>query len=50
MNNVSHKRRYRTGAVQIYVDPLPIPPIKSKLYFLMERDYVKIKLPINPTS
>ena len=44
MNNVSHKNRCYTSAVQIHVDPLPINQIKSKLDLKTEGDYLKIKL------
>ena len=50
MGKVSHNNIWRTGAVQIYVEPPPIPLIKSRIGLKTERDYVKIRLRRNPTS
>ena len=50
MDNVSHLKIWRTGAVQIHVEPSPITMIKSKNDTKSEKDCVKIKLCGNPTS
>ena len=42
--NVLRKKRWRTGSVQILVEPPQIPLIKSKNYVKSEKDCVKIKL------
>ena len=50
MKNISHRRSWRSGTVQIHVDPPPTPLIKIKLDLKTEEYYVKIKLCRNPTS
>ena len=50
MKSVSHNKSWCADAEQIHVEPPTKPPIKSKIYFKKERDYVKIKLRRNPTS
>ena len=50
MKNVSHKKIWRTGAVQINVDPPPIPRIKIKNDMKAGKYCVKIKLRRDPTS
>ena len=50
MKKVSRKKIWRTGAVQIYVGPPPIPSIKSNNYTIAEKYCVKMKLRRYPTS
>ena len=50
MKNISHKKIWRTGAVQINVDPPPIPRIKIKNDMKAEKYCVKIKLRRDNTS
>ena len=50
MKNVSHKKIWRTGAVQIHVDPHPILLTKCKKDAKLDKDCVKIKLRTDPTS
>ena len=50
MKSVYHKKSWRTNAVQIHVDPPPIPLIKSKNDSKAEHDSVKIKLSRDTTS
>ena len=50
MKNVLHKKSWRTGAVQIHVEPPPIPLTKGKNDAKSENDCVKIKLCKDPTS
>ena len=50
MKNSYQKESLHTDAIQIYVETPPIPLIKSKIDFKIERDYDRIKLRINPMS
>ena len=50
MKNVYLKNIWRTGAVQIHVEPPPMFLNQSKINLKTERDYVRIKLRRNPLS
>ena len=50
MKNVSHKNNWNQGAVQLHVEPPPIPLIKSKIDTQSDKYFVKIKLRRGPTS
>ena len=50
MKDFSQKKSWKPGVLQTNVEPPPTHLIKSKLNFKTERDYVNIKLRINPTS
>ena len=50
MENVSHNKTWKTGEVQVQVDPPPIPMIKSKHDDKSYNDFVKLKLRSDPTS
>ena len=50
MNNVSQKKSRNSGMTQIRVEPLPIPLIKSKHNYKLEKYFIKIKLCRGPTS
>ena len=50
MKNVSHKKVWIYGAVQIHAGPPHIPLIKSNLDMKLEKYYVRIKLRRFPTS
>ena len=50
MKNVLDKKVWRTGAVQIHVDPTPIPLTKSNNDTKAGHYCVKIKLRRDPTS
>ena len=50
MKNVSHKNKWNAGTVQVHMDPLLIPLIKSKNNKKPETYFVKIKLCRDPTS
>ena len=50
MKNVYHKEIWRTGAVQIHMEPHPIPVIKSNNDKKSENDSIKIKLRRYDTS
>ena len=49
LNNSLHKKSWRSGIKQIYVETPLIPQIKIKLELKRKRDYMKIKLRISPT-
>ena len=49
MNNVSRKKMWNAGTVQVHVDPPPIPLIKSKNDDKSDKDFVKIKFCKDPT-
>ena len=49
LNNVYHKNIWRTGAVQIHVEPPPTPSIKIKNDTKAEKNRVKIKWNRYPT-
>ena len=48
MEKVFYDKGCIPGAVQIHLDPHPIPIIKIKIDTKFKKDYVKIKLHINP--
>ena len=50
MKNISNKKSWHSGAVQIYVDPNPAPLIKINLNLNIESDYVIFKLYRKPMS
>ena len=50
INNVSHKKRWNTGTVQVHAEPPPIPLIKIKNGDKSDKDFVKIKLRRDPKS
>ena len=50
MKNVSHKKIWRTGAVQIHVEPPLIPSTKIKNDVKLGKYSVKIKLCMYPMS
>ena len=50
MKNVLYKKIWRTGAVQIHVEPLPNTLIGSNNYKKAEAFCVKIRLRGDPTS
>ena len=50
MKNVSHKKKWNAGLLQLHVDPPTITLIKVKHYDKSERDFVKIKLGRDWTS
>ena len=50
MKNVSHRKVWRNGAVQIHVETTPIPIIKIKNDAKPEKVTVKIKLCRDTTS
>ena len=50
MKNVSQKKSWRTGAVQIHVETPPITLIKIKNDTKAKKDYVKIQLRRDPMS
>ena len=50
MKNVSHKKCWMHGAVQMHLDPHPIMFIKSNNNAKSERYCVKIKICRDPTS
>ena len=43
MKDVSHKKNWNQVAVQLHVDPLPIPLIEIKNDMKSDKDAVKIK-------
>ena len=50
MKNVLHKKCWLTGAVQILMDPPQTTLIESKNNGKSEKDDVRIKLRMDPTS
>ena len=50
MNNISQKKVWRNGALQIHMDQLPIPLIKSNNDMKVEKYSVKIELRRDLTS
>ena len=50
MKNVSHKKKWNSGVVNLHVEPPPIPLIKRKHNDNLEKDVVNIKLCRYPTS
>ena len=50
MQNVSHKKKWNAGLLQLHVDPPPITLIKIKHNDKSENDFVKIKLRKHLTS
>ena len=49
IKNVSHKKRWNTGTVQVHAEPHPIPLIKIKNGDKSDKDFVKIKFCKDPT-
>ena len=45
-----HKKNWNRGAVQVYVDPPPIPLSKSKNNDKLDKYFVTLKLHRDPTS
>ena len=50
MDNISHKKKWNTGTLQVHVEPPVIPLINSKNDDKSYKDFVKIKLRRDPTS
>ena len=50
MMNVSHKKKWNVGTVQVHLDPTPIPLIKIKNNEKQDKYFVEIKLRRDPTS
>ena len=50
MRNVSHNKDWNRGSVQVHVDQPLIPIIRSKNNTKLDKDCLKIKLHIYPTS
>ena len=50
MQNVSHKKKWNAGLLQLHVDPPPITLIKGNHDDKLEDDFVKIKLGRDWTS
>ena len=50
MKNILHSKGWILGAVQIHPDPPPIPLNKSKNDAKLDKDCVKNKLCMDPTS
>ena len=50
MQNVSHKKKWNAGLLQLHVDPPPITLIKGNHDDKSENDFVKMKLRRDPTS
>ena len=50
MNNVSSNKGWTTGITQSHVDPLPINLLKELHDGKSDKDFVKLKLRIDPTS
>ena len=50
MNKCFHKKFCSRGAVQIYLEPTPIPLIESKNYAKLDTDCAKMKKNRDPTS
>ena len=50
MQNVSHKKKWNAGLLQLHVYPTPITLIKGKHDDKSEKGFVKMKLCRDPTS
>ena len=50
MKNISHKKKWNAGTVQVHVDPPSIPIIKINNDDKLDVGSVKIKLRRNPMS
>ena len=50
MKNVSYKKKWYEGAVQVHMETPPIPLVKSKSYDKLDKAFVKTKLCRYPTS
>ena len=50
MQNVSHKKKWNAGLLQLHVDPPPITLIKGNHDDKLEDDFVKMKLRRYPMS
>ena len=50
MKNVSNKKKWNIGVLQVHVEPSPTPLIKSNHDDKSEKDFVKLKLRRDPTS
>ena len=50
MNNISHKKNWNIGTVQVYMDLPQSTMIKSKNYDKPDKYFVRIKLRRDPTS
>ena len=50
MQNVSHKKKWNAGLLQLHVYPTPITLIKGKHDDKPGKDFVKMKLRRDPTS
>ena len=44
IKNISHKKKWNAGTIQMHMDPSPIPLIKSNNGEKSDKDCVKIKL------
>ena len=50
MKNVSHKKIWNSGMMQVHVEPPPITLIKIKYNGKSDKDFVKLKFCRDPTS
>ena len=50
MKNVSHKKNWNLGTIQVHVDPPPVPLVKRNTNEKLDKDCVKVKLHRYPTS